>query len=411
MLLFFNLGLIISNSEIRILLDDYAKQLESREAYLDIQKIKEMKNMPLDTSFSKSADELRTTSSTKSSVNKWPSKKNLDNFCEFFIFDLETEMYVSLSEAFSKGLIVIEPIRIVEPNSKNYISLKDAVIKGLLSCTKSINKVEFKNRSSFYTMNRVSYIIDAVLNQEKTTRFSLQDAISRGIFNGFYRISRQQEECYSIEKAIDMGFIIGKKVDLDKIETIFHECLSVPPSKPSRGIFIEQNNFNQQQQMQQNRSDTDLTSTISNPVKFISDYSLTSKARKKENLSCGHIELVKDCESGRYLTVDEALSAKIINFSKGYYINTLTGNTLDILSAIENGFIILDNQTNNLVDRIKSRSRSLSQTSRKTLPVKTNDLNDSNIIKVGRQFVITAVLDMNNKVIVLSTYLFYHLEF
>lgn len=86
-----------------------------------------------------------------------------------------------------KGIILNEPVRIKDPSSSNYILLKDAVVKGLLSCEKSDKRVLFKDRSSFFTHNRISYIIDCVYDPKKTIRFSLQEAIRTRIFvNGIY---------------------------------------------------------------------------------------------------------------------------------------------------------------------------------------------------------------------------------
>lgn len=110
--------------------------------------------------------------------------------------------------------------------------------------------------------------------------------------------------------------------------------------------------------------------------------------------------MIKDCKSGRYLSLEDATQANIINLNRGLFVNTLTGNTHDIPGAIDAGFIILDYQKTNFVNKFNSmnRSRSLSQSSRKIPMPKGIELNESNIIKVGRQFVITAVLDTANKV-------------
>lgn len=317
---------------------------------------------------------------------------------------------------FFKGIIINKPIRVIEPNSGNYISLKDAVIKGLLSTEKSSTPVALKNKSSFYTMNRMSYIIDSVIDAQKINRCSLQDAIRFGIFkNGMYINILKIDEAFTIDQAIGNGFIIGKKIDMDEIEDYFKKSLTVPPSKPSRGIFVEQsvpcqdillkgsasleNNLNNYQEKEnftrsKERKITDKTENI----KLISDLKLNANTPEKPPENYGRIEFVKDCRTGRFLSLEEAITSKIINFNKGFYVNTQTGNNIDIGSAIKAGFIVLDYQSSNFLNPKTDRSRNLSQTSKKTIMPKNIELNDSNIIKVGRQFIITAVLDTSNRV-------------
>lgn len=117
------------------------------------------------------------------------SSEYLESFGDFFIFDDELESYVAISDAFYNGIILNDPVRIKEPVSGNFILLKDAVIKGLISCDKSNEKVNFKNRSSFFTLNRVSYIIDCVFDWRKKTKYSLQEAIKKGNIIKYHHIS------------------------------------------------------------------------------------------------------------------------------------------------------------------------------------------------------------------------------
>jgi len=211
-------------------------------------------------------------------------------------------------------------------------------------------------------------------------------------------------EVYSVDQAIASGFIVGRKVDLDEIEELFSKRLSIPPSKPSRGVFVEATSDSPMKtSVSVNASLAGETkSKPTEMIKFVSDYTLSKHsmeqmvAKKKEG---NRIEFVKDCKSGRFLSLEEATQAKIINFSRGFFVNTQSGHTLDIPGAIEAGFIVLDYQASNTASRpVTNRSRSLSQSSRKTVAARAAELDDSNIIKVGRQFVITAILDTANKV-------------
>lgn len=174
------------------------------------------------------------------------SNEYLESFGDFFIFDDELESYVTISDAFYNGVILNDPVRIKEPVSGNFILLKDAVIKGLISCEKSNEKVSFKNRSSFFTLNRVSYIIDYVFDWKKRTKYSLQEAIKKGtqtnfltnriiynfqifkkglLLNGVYK-NTSKNESYKLDEAIDSGFIIGKRIELEKIDQIFQHRLN-----------------------------------------------------------------------------------------------------------------------------------------------------------------------------------------
>ena len=233
----------------------------------------------------------------------------------------------------------------------------------------------------------------------KTNRSSLQEATRLGIFkNGKYRNILKFDDFYTIDQAIQMGYIIGKRVDMNEIEEYFNKSLQVPPSKPTRGIFVEQT--------------TPSPKLIKESFSFSNDLERQAILDRSSHVadgrqnSFGRIEFVKDIKTGRLLSLDEALTNKIINFERGFFKNTLTGNLVDIASAVDAGFIVLDYRSKNTFKKNSNRSRSLSQSSRKTVMPRSMELNDENIIKVGRQFVITAVLDTANKVYYKACFIF-----
>jgi hypothetical protein len=433
-------GCIISNIQVKCILEDYCKFLEQQQQQQQHQhqhqhqqiedKKKEHQQQEL---IELNQLNLSSTTSGAAATSPMSASSTLENFRDYFVFDYESEYYVTLNEAFCRGIVISEPIRIIDPCSGNYILLRNAVIKGLVSCEPSRIKVEFKKRSSFFTFNRVSYIIDRIYDFDKKNFYSLQEATKICIFkNGLFKIN----DCdwLPIEQAIAAGYIIGKKVDLEEIDVLFRTVLTVPPLKPSRGIFVESSQSSpeslaktlssstsseKQVQLKQHKQQEDFSELTCDNIKFIMDYSLTKKNSGSsffnsnyEQLNCGRVELVKDLKSGRFLKLNEAISSRIINFAEGYFLDTLEKRKIDITSAIDLGYIVLDYHAANFVGKKKQRSRSLSQnpnnfatsmlqnsSSGDGSAIGTNDLlNENELIKVGRQFVITAVLDTVSRV-------------
>ncbi len=393
-------GKIITSDEMQSVIDDYYLKYEenrkiSKKSNIELVNVQETTQTFIIPHEVTTTSDFYNSSTIESNLNK--------NTNEFYIFDFESEYYISINDAFSRGILITEPIRIKDPSTKSFISLRDAIVKGLVSCEKSKKKVPFKDRSSFYTINRVSYIIDGIYDPQRINCYSLQEAVKLDLFkNGMYVFSKNLS--HKIDDAINMHLILGRQIEIDKIDMFISEVLSVPPVKPMRGIFVETSRKN---------SDDSVSSrnkrTHNNTNKTDDYYSIgrgsTLRTPDSDNGRMGKIELIKDVKNGTYLSLDEALEAKIINFNKGLFINTLTTNTVDISTAIERGFIIMDYQAANFVNRpsFETRSRSLSQRSKKTIrptdhfytPI--DDTNDTEIIKVGRQFIITAVLDPVNR--------------
>jgi hypothetical protein len=143
--------------------------------------------------------------------------------------------------------VLNEPIRVKDSSTGNYILLKDAVVKGLVSSERSTSRVDLKNRASFLTHNRVSYIIDWVVDPAaaagaSSARYSLQEAVKRGLFsNGHVKwLKSDKIEQVKLDEAIAARFVGGKRVDLDTIDSRFKSSVTFPemPPKPSRGIFV-----------------------------------------------------------------------------------------------------------------------------------------------------------------------------
>jgi hypothetical protein len=221
-------GKILTCVEIQWMLDDYANRLKSKsktQRKLEDSSYYDAKNSfnSLQVQYSEGGDS---------------SMFNKDKLDEFFVFDESSNGYVSLNDAFYNGIVLNDPVKIKDPTSGNYILLKDAVIKGLVSCEKSSDKVSFRNRSSFFTLNRISYIIDFVWDTNKRVKSSLQDAVKKGLLlNGIYKHSNRS---YRIDDAIIAGYIVGRRVELENMERVFEEKLRNPPLKPTRGIFLDQ---------------------------------------------------------------------------------------------------------------------------------------------------------------------------
>lgn len=240
-------------AEIRRILDDFVRKMSNQEAEDSADPpalanlASNMRNMFKESRIShKSIEEDLDDNSSDDNADR-KSIKALENYNEFFVYDPETEHYISLGEAFFKGILLNEPIRVRDPSSGNYILLKDAVVKGLLSTVRSTNRVDFKNRASFLTHNRVTYIIDWINETPHSTshRYSLQEGMRRGLFsNGHYkRAVGSKVEQLKLDDAIALGYVVGKRVDLDNLEARFKSSVNFPdkPPKPTRGIFLSEN--------------------------------------------------------------------------------------------------------------------------------------------------------------------------
>jgi hypothetical protein len=175
--------------------------------------------------------------------------KSLDKFDAFYIYDSEQERYIRISEAFYKGILLNDPIRVRDPTNGNYILLRDACVKGLLSTNETLTskKIDFKNRTSFLTHNHLTYLIDYVCEVRKKARYSLLEATRKGLYlNGMYRNLYKNEQL-SLDDALKNGYIVGNQIDLDRVDSLFKQLsmhLPDKPPKPSRGIFATENNNN-----------------------------------------------------------------------------------------------------------------------------------------------------------------------
>lgn len=361
-------GKILTTYEIKWMLDESARRVENKLASSkSLDRIDRLDQSP--------APPPPLTATPRPSSNNNNNKLlgvPLESFSEFFVFDPDSERYVPVSKAFYTGIILNEPVRIKDPSSANYILIKDAVIKGLVACQKSEKRVPFKDRSSFFTYNRVSYIIDCVYEPKKTIRFSLQEAIRTRIFvNGVYK-NHIRNESYHIDEAIAKGYIIGKQVDIENIESIFRSSLDMTsnesaaevraPSKPTRGVFVEHHqNGNASEDIlnQSRRSGRSKSSEKRKKTPLpLSDDVLKSSI---ETFS-GKVLLVQDLSNGKFLKPDEAEKIGLINFLNGTYENSLTGERIKISEAISNGFIVIEKFANENTP-LRNRSRSANSSS------------------------------------------------
>lgn len=391
-------GKIITSHEIKWILEDFANRVESK--------------MNLSISSKKSLDKTLTLSEHQNDVTideevtkpekleilysrvETSSRQNSAN--EYFIYDGETESYVPISDAYQAGIVINDPIRIKDPSNNNYILLKDAVIKGLISNVKSAQRIGFKNRSSFLTHNRTSYLIDSVYEPRKRSTYSLQDAIKVGLYvNGIYR-NFNKGESYSIDEAISKGFILGKKVDLDAIESSFLSSLAGreisstnAPSKPIRGVYDEDSKIKENLKLKSRP----VSKSAEKRKMFNSDDSILKS--KIEPFS-GKIISIQDVISGKFIRPNEAEKFGLINFLNGTFKNSLTDETLKINEAIEKGFIQVDTQPS-ATKAAERRKRTFSEKSKRT--IKSTNTTDSDIllntdrVEIGQQFKILSVLD------------------
>lgn len=247
---------------------------------------------------------------------------------------------------------------------------------------------------------------------KKNIKFSLQEAIRTRIFvNGIYK-NYIRYESYQIEEAIEKGFIIGKQVDIENIQTMFRSSLALEnddstttttlngrsraPTKPTRGIFV---------------GDQSATNGDANGDEFETEASRRNRSKSAEKRKrinqeeaiiksqidtySGKILLVQDLMTSKYLKPDEAEKIGLINFLNGTYENSLTNERMKINEAIECGYILIEKFKNE-----NQRQRSLSSNRRKPLkPTGENtfesydDMLNSTRVEMNQQFEIISVLD------------------
>lgn len=364
---------------------------------------------------------------TNSKSTPVPSKSNdfldrmnnlnnsLETFTEYFVYDAEMEQYISLNDAFYNGNVLNEPVRVRDPTTGTYILLKDAIIKGLISTHKNSSQVDFKNKSTFTTFQRMSYIVDFVLDPRKKTKFSFQEASRRGLLvNGIYK-HPYKDSSFSLDDAISSGFVIGKKVDLAKIEETFKTWLTLPPTKPTRGVFVSEktenkhiksastNNFQAQNSKYDNDDATDLTTSTSSKTKHPRKRTFTSEesiVRSNIQPISGKISLIKDVANDKYLKLNDAERYGLINFMKGIFKNSLTKETIQINEAIDKGYILLS-EKNTSASHQDFSEKSLNDTRKSSLSIKQidsfDDLDNENRIEVDQQFEILSITDVATK--------------
>jgi hypothetical protein len=130
-----SLGLIISNSQVKSLLDDYVRSqqqqpapaleptpasvvkepvlAETVTATTVVEEATDSIKPELKRQMSSKSRRIRTSESAdlavaaNSSASTSTLPRNLSEFTEFYIFDPESEMYISASEAFLKGMLIV----------------------------------------------------------------------------------------------------------------------------------------------------------------------------------------------------------------------------------------------------------------------------------------------------------------
>ncbi|CAF0712708.1 unnamed protein product [Brachionus calyciflorus] len=343
---------LITFNEVKWALEDYARRLEEKMS-------------------------LKKTIIKTNESDMYTPVKNT-TLSEYFIYDGTSDCYISINEAFVNGILLTDPIRIKDPLGNNYYLLKDAVIKGLVSC-EAKSGVNIKNKSSFLAHNRKSYIIDSIYEPRKQTKYSLQDASKTGVFsNGVYK-NFIEGKSYSIDEALKKGFILGRQINFDVIELSFRKSLGqdsspIPPSKPSRGVFIEEEKIEKTDSKPRARSLN------------------VEKRQKRSNIQpfSGRIVSIQDVISGKYLKVDDAEKFGLINFIDDSFKNSLTNETMKINEAMERGFILVESNYKKL--ELKKRSQSL-----RSADSVSEDYLETSRVEMGQQFDIISVLDPINR--------------
>lgn len=169
---------------------------------------------------------------------------------------------------------------------------------------------------------------------------------------------------------------MGKVVDIDNIEDIFRSSLETTnrqqfseiraPTKPSRGVFLEQHHNGEETLNTSRRSGRSKSSEKRRKTPTSTQSGDEGVLKSSIETFSGKVLLVQDLSTGKFLKPDEAEKLGVINFLNGTYENSLSGERIKISEAIERGFIIIEKFANeNQVTPIRHRTTSATSQRRK----------------------------------------------
>lgn len=295
---------------------------------------------------------------------------NDNMFRKLRLIDIKQSKSVLIVDAIKAGLIDTSTNRIRDTNSNKSYSIKEAILNGLVCTVENAYHPDIIQPSSFYREDSLFYIIDGIKDIRARKTLTLRQANKNNIFkNGIFR-NTGNGSIYTLDEALKNNHVIGTKIDFELIEKEFKIFLNVPPRKPSRGVYLEQNECSSLKESIRSTNSPKLDLNISE----ITQENDVSRARTSTFASNGKISMVKDTKTSRQLSLQQAEKQGILNLAFGWFLNTKTNEKIQLTDAIEKGFILFETQNS---------------------PLKKLDPNAK---QKANEFIITNILDPLNKI-------------
>ncbi len=278
------------------------------------------------------------------------------------VIDPATEKPINIEEARHKGIINESTGQYIDPRTGESMSLDDAVEAGLvittetITATKTVHRVEAEQTSSVQSVT-ITAVVDARTGKE----LPVQQAIEEGLLTketGQY-IHPVTGEVIPLEKALELGFVIGEKPKTKEIEPEEKTFTIKAVKDPSTGLFLTPDEAADKGLLDMERG-LYIDLMTGQTVKLVEAMSMGfvqveshrsvdietiseshTMERRQEKLTFSIKEVIDD-RNGQRLHPSEAVDRGILDLARGLYISMKTGETIAIHEAYEKGLVIAE---------------------------------------------------------------------
>ena len=284
------------------------------------------------------------------------------------VFEPQTQRFISVDEARQRGILDEENCEYLDVVSGQRMRLDDALTAGLVSTTWQ----EEVTTSSEITVSRSllerspteRVTIVGVVDAKTGQKMSVQEAVDAGLFNkqaGQY-VHPLSGEIISLVRAIDAGFVLTAEPRGEEVlsETIRYNILSVMDTRTGQYItpveatqlgilnmkaevFIDVSSDQRMTLTEALKRGLVQAEPLSAVAEDESDdqTTVTTMMTKLERQTFS-IKSVVDPVTKEMLHPREAIRRNILDLPHGLYVNTQTGETMQIHEAFAAGYIIAE---------------------------------------------------------------------